>query len=87
MNTTAYTSPQERHILSQWIGTARVWWTRRNPQRQLQKTKDELTALDGLTPETLKDIAAPEWLQDRAQRAQERARQGGLFERDSIHWR
>lgn len=83
---TAPAPPQARHIFSRWIGLARAWWTRRNTQRPAQKTENELTALDGLTAETLKDIGAPEWMQARAQRAQERARQGGLFERDSLHW-
>lgn len=50
-------------------------------------TEAELTALDGLSAETLKDIGAPEWLQDQAYRAKERAHQGGVFERDSLHWR
>lgn len=84
---TAYPPPQARHIISRWIGTARARWTRWNTQRQRQKAEDELTALDGLAAETLKDIGAPEWMQARAQRAQERARQGGLFERESLHWR
>jgi hypothetical protein len=46
-----------------------------------------LTALDGLTPETLKDIGAPEWIQARALRAEESARQRRLFERNSLNWR
>jgi hypothetical protein len=55
--------------------------------RQAKMTEEDLTALDGLSAETLRDIGAPEWLQDRAHRAKERAHQGGLFERDSLHWR
>jgi hypothetical protein len=55
--------------------------------RKTHLTDNELTALDGLTAETLKDIGAPEWMQARAIRAHERARHGGLFERDSLHWR
>jgi hypothetical protein len=55
--------------------------------RLARRTACELTALDGLTAETLKDIGAPEWIYERALRAQKRARQGGLFERDSLHWR
>jgi hypothetical protein len=55
--------------------------------RQTRRTETNLTALDGLTAETLKDIGAPEWMYERALRTQERALQGGLFERDSLHWR
>jgi hypothetical protein len=55
--------------------------------RQTKMTEEDLTALDGLSAATLKDIGAPEWLQDRAHRAKERAHQGGVFERDSLHWR
>lgn len=84
---TARTLPPARDIFGTWLGLARAWWTRRSAQHQPQKTENELTALDGLTAETLKDIGAPEWMQARAQRAQERARQGGLFEQDSLHWR
>lgn len=84
---TAHAPTQARHLISRWIGTTRAWWTRGNTQRQLWKTEDELSALDGLTAETLKDIGVPEWMQARAQRVQERARQAGLFERESLHWR
>lgn len=73
--------------VSTWAVTTRAWWARWQMPRQPQRTDSELTALDGLTAETLKDIGAPEWMQARALRAQERARQGGLFERESIHWR
>jgi hypothetical protein len=55
--------------------------------RQPKMTQEDLTALDGLTAETLKDIGAPEWLQEQVHRAKERAHQGGMFERDSLHWR
>ena len=55
--------------------------------RKARLTQADLTALDGLTAETLKDIGAPEWMYERAQRAQERAYQGGLFEQDTLHWR
>jgi hypothetical protein len=55
--------------------------------RQPKMTEEDLNALDGLSAETLKDIGAPEWLQDQAHRAKERAHQGGVFERDSLHWR
>lgn len=67
--------------------TAGTWWARWLPPRQPQRTQSEITALDGLTAETLKDIGAPEWMHERALRAQERARQGGLFERESLYWR
>jgi hypothetical protein len=70
-----------------WFATARAWLAGRKTQNQARRTDSELTALDGLTAETLKDIGAPEWLYERAQRTQERARQGGLFERNSMHWR
>jgi hypothetical protein len=70
-----------------WAGTARAWWARWRTSRRNRLTEDDLTALDGLTPETLKDIGAPEWIQARALRAQESARQRRLFERNSLHWR
>lgn len=70
-----------------WLDTARTGWARWLATRQPPPTNSKLAALDGLTAETLKDIGAPEWLQARAQRAQERARQGGLFERESVYWR
>ncbi|HEY8906782.1 MAG TPA: hypothetical protein VIM63_12160 [Rhodoferax sp.] len=70
-----------------WTAAARAWWARGKTPNQAQQTESQLTALDGLTAETLKDIGAPEWLYERAHRTQERARQGGLFERDSMHWR
>ena len=44
-------------------------------------------SLDGLSAEMLKDIGAPEWLQAQAYHAHARARQGGLFERESLYWR
>jgi hypothetical protein len=55
--------------------------------RQARRTACELTALDGLSAHSLKDIGAPEWMVERAWHIETRARQGGLFERDSIHWR
>jgi hypothetical protein len=69
------------------LATARAWWVRWMVLRQPQRTESDLTALDGLTTDTLNDIGAPEWMYARALRAEVRARQGGLFERDSIHWR
>ncbi len=77
----------QRRTAGTWAANAHVWWTRWMTPRQNHLTPADLTALDGLTEETLKDIGAPEWMQARAQRAHERAGQGGLFERDSVHWR
>jgi len=71
-------------VIGTWTVATRAWWTSRTRSR---KTESELRALDGLSAETLKDIGAPDWLQDCAYRARERAHQGGLFERDSLHWR
>lgn len=85
--TSALTPLQTRRFVNTWVARARAWWTRWTAPRHAPHTESELTALDGLTAETLKDIGAPEWLQERALRTQERARQGGLFERDSLHWR
>lgn len=73
--------------ISAWAATARAWWTHWTTPRQTHRTESELRALDGLTAEALKDIGAPEWVLERSLRAQERARQGGLFERDALHWR
>jgi hypothetical protein len=73
--------------LSAWAATTRAWWKRLTQPRQTQRTESELRALDGLTAETLKDIGVPEWVLERSLRSQEHARQGGLFERDSLHWR
>jgi hypothetical protein len=72
---------------SAWAATARAWWTGLTTPRQTHRTESELRALDGLTAETLKDIGAPEWVLERSLSSQERARQGGLFERDSLRWR
>ena len=67
--------------------TAGAWWARWLMPRQPRSTQSELTALDGVTAETLKDIGAPEWMQERARSAHELSRQGGLLERESLHWR
>ena len=86
--TTSPSAPLTTHrAVSTWFATARAWWARWMTARKTQRTEGELTALDGLSADTLKDIGAPEWMYERALRAQERARQGGLFERDSLHWR
>lgn len=95
MNTTcsSYATPSltapllTRRVVSIFAATAGAWWARWMAPRPAAKTEAELTALDGLSAYTLKDIGAPEWVHDRARRAHERARQGGLFERDSLHWR
>lgn len=84
MNTAGCTCPPSPLAPST---TQRAWWARWLMPRQPQRTQSDLTALDGLTAETLKDIGAPEWMHERALRAQERARQGGLLERESLHWR
>lgn len=68
-------------------GTARAWWARWRTSRRSQLTEKDLTALEGLTPKTLKDIGAPEWIQVRALRAEESARPRSLFERNTLHWR
>ena len=70
-----------------WLTAAASWWRHWQAARQARHSAPDLAALDGLTTETLKDIGAPEWVFERAQRSQERAHQGGLFERDSLHWR
>jgi hypothetical protein len=86
--TSSFAALQAQSAVGHWMSTARAWWTRwLTTPRQTHLTPADLTALDGLTEETLKDIGAPEWMYDRAQRAQERARQGGLFDRNSLHWR
>lgn len=76
-----------RHATPSWQTAARTWWTRWKASRQARRTSGDLTALDGLNAHSLKDIGAPEWVIERTQRAQERARQGGLFEQHSSHWR
>ncbi len=81
------TNLNARRLSNIWAATGRALWTRWMTLRKNQRTDSELRAMDGLTTETLKDIGAPEWVLARAQRAQERARQGGSFERDSLHWR
>lgn len=74
-------------VIRTWVATAHAWWAHRKTANRAQRTESELTALDGLTAETLKDIGAPEWMYERSYHAKNRARQGGLFERDSMHWR
>jgi len=74
-------------VISTWAAAARAWWVNWKASRQARRSTCELPPLDGLSAHSLKDIGAPEWMVERAWRAQERARQGGLFERDSLHWR
>ncbi len=74
-------------VIRTWVATARARWVNWRASRQARRTACEVTALDGLGADTLKDIGAPEWLYARALRIEERARQGGLFERDAMHWR
>ena len=74
-----------QHAVSTWTATASAWWARWRGARQARRAISELPTLDGLSAETLKDIGAPEWMHARAHRTQERARQGGLFERESLH--
>jgi hypothetical protein len=81
---TPLTTPR---AVSNWTATARAWWTRWKAARQARRAICELSTLDGLNAEILKDIGAPEWMYERALRIETRARQGGLFERDSMHWR
>lgn len=67
--------------------TSGSWWARWLMPRQLQSTQSDFAALDGLSAETLKDIGAPEWMQERARRAQGFCRQGGPLARGHMHWR
>lgn len=73
--------------LQRWVTVVRHLGTSLMTIRRRRLSESQLTALDGLSAETLKDIGAPEWLQEQVYRSHERARQGGLLERDSLHWR
>lgn len=70
-----------------WAGLLLRVWSSLMATRGARLSDRKLSSLDGLSAETLKDIGAPEWLQAQAYRSHERARQGGLFERDSLYWR
>lgn len=70
-----------------WVNAMRFLFSRLMRARQPRMSECDLTALDGLSAATLKDIGAPEWMHEQAQRSANRAHQGGLFERDSLHWR
>lgn len=85
--TTPMAPVKARPLIGTWVKVARDFWSRLMPARQRPMSEHDLTALDGLSAETLKDIGAPEWMLERAQRSENRAHQEGLFERDSINWR
>ncbi len=94
MNTTciSYATPSLRvplirHVVDIGAATTGAWWARWMAVRQARRAISELDTLDGLNVHTLKDLGAPEWMVERTHRTQERARQGGLFERDTLHWR
>jgi hypothetical protein len=70
-----------------WVNATRSLFSRLMRARQPRMSACDLTALDGLSAATLKDIGAPEWVHERAQRSANRAHPGSLFERDSLHWR
>ena len=76
-----------RPVIRSWPDAVRDFLGGLMPARHQKMSEGDWTALDGLSAATLKDIGAPEWMQERAQRSANRAHQGGLFERDSIHWR
>jgi hypothetical protein len=63
------------------------FWASLKIARRAKASEWDLTALDGLSVETLKDIGAPEWVHERFQRSENRAHEGGLFERDPLNWR
>jgi len=74
-------------ITKRWARAVRRLWQAVRVPRRSRPDEHKLNTLDGLSAEALKDIGAPEWLQAQAYRSHERAHQGGLFERDSLHWR
>ena len=69
------------------VSVVRRFWATLMAVRRTRPHERPLASLDGLSAQTLQDIGAPEWLQAQAYDSRERARQGGLFERDSLHWR
>jgi len=81
--------PQHKQdtTLQRWVSVVRRFWATLTAVRRTRPHERPPASLDGLSAETLKDIGAPEWLQAQAYRSHERARQGGLFERDSLYWR
>lgn len=85
--TTTTTPFTTQRAVNTWTATARAWWARWKAARQARRAIRELSTLDGLSAEILKDIGAPEWMYERAHRAENRARQGGLFEQNPMHWR
>jgi len=74
-------------LIPRWTGAVRRFWASWKTARRARRELKQLRTLDGLNAEALKDIGAPEWLQAQAYRSHERARQGGLFERESLYWR
>jgi len=52
-----------------WVAGVRDFLQHVTLTQQHGLTDDQLTALDGLSAETLKDIGAPEWMQERARPA------------------
>jgi len=78
---------QATTIPPRWASIVGGLWASLMPTRRTRLSESQLTALDGLSANMLKDIGAPEWLQEQTQRQHDRARQGGLMERDTLHWR
>lgn len=78
---------QTTSITARWVAAVRRFWAAWRAPRPSRHDDSQLNSLDGLSAEALKDIGAPEWLQARAYHASQRARQGGLLERDPLHWR
>ena len=76
-----------RLVTRTWVNAVCSLFSHLTRARQPRMTACDLTALDGLSAASLKDIGAPEWVHERAQRSANRAHQGGLFERDSLYWR
>ena len=67
-----------RRLWACLMATRRTRCTRRT--RRTRRGERQLMSLDGLSAQTLKDIGAPEWLQQRAS-------PGQRFARDSAFWR
>jgi len=83
----ALPAPQKTGLTTRWAAAVRCFWTARRVPPASQFDDSQLTALDGLSYETLKDIGAPEWLQEQAYHTRQRAHQGGLLEQNTLHWR
>ncbi len=67
-------------MIHHWVGIARGLLEHLKISHQRSLTESQLTALDGLSAETLKDIGAPDWMQ-------ERARPGRWSALDPAYWR